>query len=185
MPIDRNAIETAVQAWLAATTGLDPSKITLTNAKIPQPVQPYLELTIPEPQRVGGQDEVRWAYDAAAPAGQEMTATVYGEREFVARVQAFTAAATGNLDAQGSLTAANYLSRAQTGIRRPSVHQALQDAGLAFIRVEAFNDLSGRRGPFGGGRAQMDVRFRCVDTQDDTPTGFINTSTPVGTLTPQ
>lgn len=165
-----SAIEAALQAWLVTATGIPSGQVLPELKKVPQLGMPYITFTVPEPRRVGGIDELRVTDTPGSPppVGAEVTTTVYGNREMVASIRAFTQVATGDG------TAKELLSRAQTSLALPNARALLSAAGLAFIDIETLLDLSSRSGPVGQGRAVMDVRFRCVDTATQTDT-FIET----------
>jgi len=178
MALDFAAIESAILAWLVTGTGLPSASVILDLQKLPQLGMPYAVARVPEPKRVAGMDELRHSDTPHAPAGAEVTTTVYGVREMVVSVKAFT------LQATGAGTARQLLSQAQTALALPGVRDDLSAAGLAFIDVELFQDLSSREGPVGQGRAVMDLRFRCADSASQTDT-YIETVDATGAASPE
>jgi hypothetical protein len=161
------AIETAIEAWIVAATGLPVAQVFNVNAKKPQPAAPYVEV------RIGGlvtvaQDEVRRSFHADFTAGNELELQVVGRREFAASLQAHTQDPTA---ADGGAVA--LLSKCKTALRLPSRRDAFNAAGLSVIESLQILDLSSRT-PGGTGRASMDVRFNCTDSASDF-TGYITT----------
>lgn len=177
-----DALEAAVAVWLLKT-GLSASKICRMDDKLPQKAAPYVTYKVRTPKKVGGRDEERYTDIAVPLPEEEVLVTIAGQREIVVSVQCFTHATVGAADSGGNYTAKDYLSRAQTALALPSVHDALAAAGLVFIDVQNFADFSEPLGPIGAGRATLDVRFRAVDSATETTT-YIETVTPAGTFTP-
>jgi hypothetical protein len=172
MAIDYEAVEAAILGWLVSATGLDADSVLLANDKYPQPTMPYVTAKVPIPRNAGGLDEHRYSYDAAQPNGKQLTTTVVGQRETVVAVEAFTMGTVG----RGS--ARELLSRAETCITLPSIQQALEAAGLAFVNVDGRGDFTAPLGPVGQGRATLDVRFRLVDTASEQGTFIESVPTP-------
>lgn len=175
MALDYASIESAVAAWLVSGSGLPAASVINRNSKVPQPAAPYIEYTVPMAGKgSAGRDEVRQSYDPLAPLGAEVVYATWSHREIVVAVKCTTRAATGSLDASGNYTARAYAEGCMNVLGLPPVLAALKAAGLAFIEVAGINDTSDRSGPLGSGRAQLDVRFRLVDSASAT-TGFIET----------
>ena len=169
MAIAWPAIEAAVIAWLKAATGVA-SVIYRHNAA---PALPYCSVVYDGPRALGAVDEIRYPYDVAQPAGQEVQVTVIGQREFTVSVQAYT------IQESNAGTAKELLGTARTWLAKPSQRALFAAVGASFIDATAVDNLP-ILGELGQGRAHMDVRFRTVDSVID-PVGYISTAPVTGT----
>jgi hypothetical protein len=160
------AIQSALEAWIVAATGLQAAQVIHKNKKVPQPMPPYVELR-PGTLATVGQDELREITNLAN-AGAEIELQVIGRRSFTVSVQAYSAAA----DAVDN-GAVDLLTKAKMALALPSRLAAFRAAGLSLIEAEAVLDLSTRT-PGGTGRASMDVRFNVTDSASEF-TGYIAT----------
>lgn len=187
--LDFGAIERAIAAIISRATGLPPedtstgavARVIPEQQQVPQPPMPYITYDVPQPKRIGAQDEIRDTEDPKAPRGQEIVQTAVGQREFICSIKCYTKAATGRPDPDGNRDARHYLSRITTALELPTYVEMLQQAGLVYVDVVGSHTFSARLGPAGQGRGQLEVRFRVVDTMSER-TGYIATAEPSGTL---
>lgn len=186
MPLDQDAIESAVEEWLKRSTGLTEltsrgslARIGPADSKFPQPPYPYILYRVSVPRQTYGHDEMRKSYDQGAPNGSEVVYTLRGSREFIVSLQAYSFPATGGKDPKGFYTAKTYLDMALQALDLPSISDAIYNiARMVYVDMEASNDLSAALGPIGQGRATMDVRFRTVETISER-TGYIEKVHPI------
>lgn len=173
MALQFAAFEAALSAWLQSTTGVIASQIAYRHQKTPSydpasGTKAFFTVIITGPDPIGNVDEVRYPYDSAQPAGQEIQQTVIGQREIFVSVQAFT------IQEIGPGTAKELLGTARTALRLLS--SGFDAVGFSFIDSSKVNNLP-VLGDLGQGRAHMDLRFRAVDSFV-VPTGYIATAGP-------
>lgn len=142
-------VENAVRAWILSTTGLDGSRVWFAQQPVPSPAidsgEPRITIDVGDLRPIG-QDELRHDFDSSRPAGQEIQYTAIGPREVTVSVQAFAEEGAGEL-----------LERAMTGLRLPSVRDALNAAGVGVLRVGTVRRLSVVRGTTYEDRALLEV----------------------------
>jgi hypothetical protein len=165
MALDWTAIENALHAWLAASTGLAAANVIWSNQSNPQPARPYVTMKMLDLGHVG-RDALTHAYDPTAVPRAELTTTVDGRRELTIAVQVFSASTTG------AATARALLTKAQTALSLPGVQSVLSAAGLAILNEGRITDLTELLETRWQSRASVDVQFNCVDSAQET-TGFI------------
>lgn len=169
--LDYQSIEDAVRAWLVAGSGLAWEKVVRKNDKIPQLATPYIEYTVPMAGKgSSGRDELRVLANPDTTAPKDVVYVTRGNRELVVGAKFTTKSAVGNDDAEGRYTARTYAEGCVNALGLPSVLADLKAAGLAFIEVASVLDTSDRS--IVGGRAQLDVRFRLVDSVSATTTSI-------------
>lgn len=187
--LDFGAIERAIAAVISRATGLaaedtstgGTARVIPEFLQVEQPTMPYITYDVPQPKRIGAQDEIRDSYDPRLPAGQEIVSTAVGQREFICSIKCFTEKASGGRDVDGNYDARHYLSRITTALELPAYVEMLQCAGLVYVDLVSSHTFSARLGPAGQGRGQLEVRFRVVETMSER-TGYIATAVPTGTL---
>jgi hypothetical protein len=163
---DWTAIEAALKAWLSSATGVPANKVIFDHQKTPVLADgAFVTLKIRPPRKIG-QDEVQYPTDLGASTGQEVQQTITGAREFVVSVQAYT------VQAIGSGTAKELLSKAEISLSKPSQVDAFNAAGISYFTSEPMNDLPVLGQP-GQGRAQIDLRFMLFEQVVD-PVGYID-----------
>jgi hypothetical protein len=163
--LDFVAIENAVRAWLAASTG---ATVIFADQDGPQPALPYLTVRIDGPRREGGRDELRETTSPGNPDGQEIEQASYGPRELTVRCQAFTASTAGGGAAR------ELLQIAQSALGLPAALDGLAAAGLAVIDEGAVQVLNVVVETNFQGRASLDLRLRATDSVTQR-TGYIAT----------
>lgn len=168
MAIDFTSIENALAVWANAKSG---GAVAIWDKQAqPQPALPYLTLKRAPPVALTLLDPVVQTYNGSAPLGQEITFTVNAQKEMTITLEAFSHTVTS------SGTAAEYLNNLITSLRLPSVLANLFAVGLSLRRKENVLDLSTLVQTDFQTRASVEVVFGLVDTQSDTPTGYIDTA---------
>jgi len=178
---DWSLVETTIQTWVETLTGLD----VVWKGRPRQPVfgdQGYIELSV-GPERTVGQDDLIIAYNAAAPAGEEMEVTQEGARTFTLGIQIRT------FDQSVDSNARHYASLIRKYCCMPrKTGEVLDPAGVAFARILSDTPV----GTIHEGREmsvhQLDLLMNATDEASDTPIGYITTvkdadlETPEGTV---
>jgi hypothetical protein len=175
-------VENAALAWVVTSTGLSlGSQVYLANQGIEQPQSgPFITVEIGDVSTLGI-DEVENTTDLSAPAGQEITQTVLGQREFGVTLQAFGyQTITGGQG--GGVTAVQALMACQTLLSRPDVRNTLNAAGLGIFDLGTVQRVDAVVETAFEGRAVLHVRFYAVDTSSAV-TGYINETQATGTIT--
>lgn len=143
-------LEDAIRAWVLATTGLDPSRVWFSDQPVPSPAisssSPRITISVGGPRKVG-QDELRHNFNSSRPAGQEVEYQAIGPREVTVSLQAFAA----------DSSSVDLLEAALTGLRLPSVRDALNAAGVGVLREGDVRSLSAIRGTTYEDRALLEV----------------------------
>lgn len=168
MATDWEQVENAVFSAVATGTGLE--TVWSNQAELVQPAGNYVTLTKPAGSGGNGLTVVHTRKtDLLQPAGQEVELRVSALNEFSVRVQAFTAATTGN--AAALAVAGNMRLR----LRLESVRAQLAAAGLVLVEVGPARDLAAITGTRWQGRAAVELRFRLVETEAER-VGYIATA---------
>jgi len=143
-------LENAIRAWVLSTTGLDPSRVWFSDQPVPSPAisssSPRITIGVSNSRKVG-QDELRHTFDSSRPAGQEIEYQAIGPREVTVSLQAFAA--------DGS--SFELLETARTGLRLPSVRDALNAAGVGVLREGDVRSLFAVRGTTYEDRALLEL----------------------------
>jgi hypothetical protein len=169
--LDYSELEDAVRAWLVTGSGLPFEKVFRRNDKLPQQATPYVEFAVPMAGKGGaGRDELRTLANPDTLDPLDVVYTTRGQRETVVSVKFTTRSAVGNDDAEGRFSARTYAEGCVNALALPPVREALKAAGLAMIEIAAVLDTSDRS--IVGGRAQLDVRFRLVDSASSKTTSI-------------
>lgn len=151
-------LEDAIHAFFVAATGLAATSVVWSEQANPQPARPFATLKILSgPVRLSPVDEVRQSYNSGATLGQEITHTVVGQREITVSCQVFSD------NVHGASSARAVLAKAQTGLFLPTIRYALNAVGLSVIASDAINDLTELVSNKFQSRANLDIRFNCVD----------------------
>lgn len=168
-PINVEALEDAIRAWVMGSTGYGEEAVIYADQDTDAPSPDYITIRLGDLIRVGGPaSEEQTGFDAAAPAGQEITNTIRVPREFVVTLQAFSAAT------HGSSAARAVLAKAQAGIEMSTYRAPLNAAGLGVIDVGTVQWVPAVYGAGFEGRAVLDVRFLVVQTATE-KVGYIAT----------
>lgn len=117
-----------------------------------------------------GRDELRTAYDADQPNGQEMQDTSVGVRLFTLKI------VVESFDQNDGLTAEQHLERIRDRMRWRSSTDALDDVNVAFVTTGEIQDLTTTRDNRKVSIAALDIRLSgmSVDT-DPARYGYIET----------
>lgn len=167
MSITWSDVEDAIRAWVKSGSGLADAKVIWADQPGNRPSAPYVTIRIGDLLAIG-HDSVTHDYDDEADAGEEITFTVRGTREFTVTVQTFTSATVN------TGTAREYLSKVQTALSLPSVRSAFAAAGISAFDSGTLQNLSALRDAEFEGRAVLDVRFYVAEEVTEV-TGYIAT----------
>jgi hypothetical protein len=134
MSFGGTTIESAIQAWIVAGSGLAGAKVIWAGQGGNRPAPPYIAI-----DGIGlnqfGQDWKRHTYDDDADPGEEITNYVEGHREIVLSIQCFATSPLGTSAAMAILNSVVAKSRL------PTVAAALLAAGVAVRRFDTINAL--------------------------------------------
>ncbi len=159
------AIEDALQAWVVSATGYASNRVLWrdqnANAKIADRITLHLNGPI-----VLGNDELASATDLLQPAGQEITLSVRGDREWSLQVECFTGATTTTSDAKSILT------NLQTVGQLPSKLALLDAQGISLFDLGSVQYTPEIREVAYQGRALLLMRFYSRDVATE-KTGYI------------
>jgi hypothetical protein len=175
-------IQNTVRTWLL-TYATSQSSVALVDVifskqKGPQPSDPFGVLTFSAARRAAGTfDELQFAYNSGGAAGQEITPTIIGTREFTVTAEVYVPKDTG----QG--TASEYLENALLALNLPSQRDAFNAIGISLIDFADIVNVTALLETVWEGRAVVDIRFRASDSATDAPTGYINTANITGSYT--
>lgn len=124
--MDWTAIEDALHAWVVSSTGYASNRVLWrdqdANAKVADRITLHLSGPI-----VLGTDELKSKTDLLQPAGQEVTLSVQGDREWSLQVECYTGQVTTSSDAK------SILSKLQTEGQLPSKLALLDAQGITLF----------------------------------------------------
>lgn len=162
--------EAALHAWLLSCTGLGEDDIIWADQEGYQPTGPYMTMRLASFSPVSPHEDVLYDEDESPPvtAGAEITRTAIAYRLLTLFLQAFSR------DVHGASGAFEIARKAQMGLTRPSVQQALRAAGLAVADVGAPRNVTTLFDTDFVGRFALDVTFNVTDEDAQTLT-FIET----------
>jgi len=163
------AVEDAIMAW-AKNAGGFATGFALWSAQTgPRPTNTFLEIKLDGPIRLPGVERLK-KFEPAAPAGQEMSLIVKGQRQVVARLTVFDGDATGGASSRA------ILSNILDALELPSVRGGLNAAGLALISVGKVNSIPAIKAAFFEARAVADVTFSLCSTVSERTTYIEHTT---------
>ncbi len=173
-PIDWQTIEDGLFDWFQEQSGLDPQRIIYGNQDAPQPGDyTFAHLNILSgPIQLGGRDEIRYEYDAGAPAGEDLLPRICGLREFVLSCTVHTSLPEANSPALHSRAV---MSRIQSSLSAPSVIRAFHSFGVSILDRGTLVDLSGIVNDGYINRTSLDVRLLTAANSEDERTTYIDT----------
>lgn len=162
MTIDFATHQTAIETWVGDQLGIPVSW--QAEQQLFQ-TKPRARLNIISVSDLGV-DQVRWAYDSEAVAGEELVPAVTGLRNLTLSVLVESRSQTA------SGAARYYLEKLRTSIRKPSVMDALHTAGLALQTIESIQVLDEEIDGRLESRASLDFLFGvAVEESDATEAG--------------
>lgn len=163
--MDWTAIEDALHAWVVASTGYASNRVLWrdqnANAKVADRITLHLNGPI-----VLGCDELGSSTDLLQPAGQEITLSVRGDREWSLQVECFTGDTTTTSDAK------SILSKLQTVGQLPSKLALLDAQGISLFDLGSVQYTPEIREVAYQGRALLLMRFYSRDVATE-KTGYI------------
>jgi hypothetical protein len=175
MPLSFPAIESALVAFVETASGLS-GKVVLAMQTAPQPPMPYATVRISGPRPAGGPwPRIIQSFDAAQPAGQEVSLQAVVDEELTVSLQFFTALTFG----AGSARA--LMAQVRVALALQSTLDPLRAAGLALIDVGDIHDLSAILETAFQGRAALDLRFLVADDVTER-TGYVGSVGISGTV---
>jgi hypothetical protein len=130
----------------------------------PNPLPPYVQLTLQRVQRRGTTDAVSARNFNAANVGAELSTVYDGVRELSVSVQVVSDLAAGSGDATSKM--ADALANLETESRRSD----LAVNGLSFIDADPIQDVPVLLETRWSQRATMDLRFRVMSETTETST---------------
>lgn len=141
----------SLQAWVTDTLNITAVWL---NPNAPRPARPYATLQTVSRRRIG----------SASTGHPDATgdATITGDREVTLSVQ-YLGAADSNDPRDGY----EELQALVDSLERPSVIEALDSTGWAFIRTALLQDITAQVGTQWEPRAVVDIEFRATATQTD------------------
>jgi hypothetical protein len=151
-------IESALTAWVRASTSLPEGQILFADQHNPRPAGEFITVRLGGLTMVGAVDPVVYEYDSNRVAGTELEERVEGTRRLRVSLQAFSRLATGEGCAR------SLLAQCQTALGLPSVRDALYLAGLSPYDAGNVQAIPGVIDTRTEGRAVLDVGFYCVQT---------------------
>lgn len=159
------ALEDALQAWVVSATGYASNRVLWrdqnANAKVADRITLHLNGPI-----VLGCDELGSSTDLLQPAGQEITLSVRGDREWSLQVECFTGDTTTTSDAK------SILSKLQTVGQLPSKLALLDAQGISLFDLGSVQYTPEIREVAYQGRALLLMRFYSRDVATE-KTGYI------------
>lgn len=167
--MDWGAVEQTLRGWIKSATGLDDEHVLRYGQDMSGVTLPFCDVRITFIQPVGAADAVDHDYNSGAPAGEEITYTARGIREFGVRVRAFSTLAVGTNSAQA------LLSKVQTFMALPGGRAAFQAGGFTafdqgrILSVPAILDANWE------GQAFLETRFYAEETATEKTT-YIQTA---------
>lgn len=121
-------LETAIVTWVKNSTGLTDNQVTLGHQNgVSRFPGPSANIVLGELVSEGADDELRWDFGGARPAGTEIHFGTSGWRTIVASVTFFSPTTAGDS------TARVQANTAQSALRLPSMRSALNAAGLGVM----------------------------------------------------
>jgi len=163
--MDWTAIEDALHAWVVASTGYPANRVLWRDQDANAKVADRITLHISGPI-VLGTDEQATATDLLQPAGQEITLSVRGDREWSLQVECYTGATTTTSDAK------SILSKLQTVGQLPSKLALLDAQGITVFDHGSVQYTPEIREVAYQGRALLLMRFYSRDVASE-KTGYI------------
>lgn len=163
--MDWTAIEDALQAWVVASTGYAANRVLWRDQDANAKVADRITLHISGPI-VLGTDEQSSATDLLQPAGQEITLSVRGDREWSLQVECYTGVTTTTSDAK------SILSKLQTVGQLPSKLALLDAQGITVFDHGSVQYTPEIREVAYQGRALLLMRFYSRDVASE-KTGYI------------
>lgn len=149
--------ENAVHDWVVKGSGFPPHKVVWSDQDGIGLDLPYITLEETDLLTLGSTDQTRTEFDPDAVAGEEITTTVEGPREFGVVVLAVTSKVTGDDSAR------SVLARVQTALSLPSVADAMDVVGVScFDRGRVLHTKS-IEGTGITSRARLEPRFYRVE----------------------
>lgn len=168
----QTAIKNAIHAWVMAASGYAGNRCIFTkqNGALPQqpPAGTYITIRIEGDWTALGIDEVQRTHDAGAPAGEEITHAVQGQREFSVSLQAFGA----NTDEDNGPR--DVLLKVQAALGLPSRAAAFDAASISCFDSGSVGYLPEVKPAGFEARATLDCRFYATATASE-KTGYIET----------
>lgn len=166
--LDWGALENAIRQWILATGLVTTEKVILAGQDGPRPAVPFFEVRLGDMEAVGAADARSEDYDSGAPAGQEITETVRGMREFPVFIRCFTTSAVGSSSARA------LLSQVQTALGLPDVRDIIRAAGMTCWDTGRVQTLPAVLDTKWEGRATLTVRMYAEEHAIQ-KTGYIDT----------
>lgn len=169
------AYRTAIKTWVEAQSGLTAQWRDDTGGWQQKPrVRMHLR-----DSGSRGVDYVDWAYDGTLDAPDDFVPTVHGLRSVVLSLIVETR------DQSGDTTAAYYLEKLRTSMKKPSVRAGLYASGVVIESAEAVVDMDGWFENRVESRAHLDVHLGLVDNERDEneAQSYVDNFTATGALT--
>ena len=164
---DWSAIETALETWVLAVSGL--TTYWRRRPRVAHFGDAYALLDITG-RRTVGNDELVTEYDATLPAGTEIRRYQVGQRQFTFSVQARTSRQTVDNDAR------HYTSLIRDRVCLAEISDsAFKAADIAFARVLSEMDTRQKLDNREMSIAQIDLLMNAGSLAEDTRTGWIET----------
>ena len=168
-------VQDALRDWLLLSTGLAESAVIWADQSGGSPAGAFATLRLSSILTLSPHDDSRHDFSDARPEGEEIERAVWGPRELVVGVQTYSPRVVG------ATSAFELARKAQTGLQRTDVRQALASAGLALIDAGAPRNVSTLLDTAFQGRMAFDVRFNASD-EAVTRLTYIETASGEGTV---
>ncbi len=163
--MDWTSIENALHAWVVASTGYASNRVLWRDQDANAKVADRITLHISGPIVLGTDERVS-ATDLLEPAGQEITLSVRGDREWSLQVECYTGATTTTSDAK------SILSKLQTVGQLPSKLALLDAQGISLFDLGSVQYAPEIREVAFQGRALVLMRLYSRDEASER-TGYI------------
>jgi len=163
--MDWTAIEDALHAWVVSATGYAAARVLWRDQDANAKVADRITLHISGPIVLGTDERVS-ATELLEPAGQEITLSVRGDREWSLQVECYTGATTTTSDAKG------ILSKLQTVGQLPSKLALLDAQAISLFDLGSVQYAPEIREVAFQGRALLLMRFYSRDVATE-KTGYI------------
>lgn len=163
--MDWTAIEDALHAWVVSATGYAAARVLWRDQNANAKVADHITLHLSGPI-VLGTDELKSKTDLLQPAGQEVTLSVQGDREWSLQVECYTGQVTTSSDAK------SILSKLQTEGQLPSKLALLDAQGITLFDIGSVQYTPEIREVAYQGRALLLMRLYSRDVASE-KTGYI------------
>lgn len=158
MAIPWAAVEDAVHDWVSSVTGIP---VIWADQNARPPPGDYITMRLRGPRKLGAFDAVAHFFNPEGGPGEQLEYASRGERELTLSLQAFSA--TTNRTAAARV----HLAKLQGVMDMPSTRARFEAVRLVLIDASEVLNVSTLAEADIQGRAAMDVRIRCSDSESE------------------